>query len=492
MYLFYPALGYVNLFEFHANIFIPFFLTFTFYFFMNNRFKAFLILSFLSLSCQENVSLIIFMFGFYALLNKKSLRWVITPFILGGLWFVFTLNFIMPLLNNGNVNFFTLYSHLGNSFTEIIKTIILKPIFVLKQFFMVNKGIFLLQLFVPVSFLAFFAPRILLLAIPIFLQHLLSLRPSETSIYYHYTAETIPIVFIASIYGLKYILKNAEFIKLRYRATSIFLIVIIIFSNLRIGPQLYLVKYLSAFRMKAIDREKERLLKIIPKDASVVATFEFLPRLSLRNNLHSFHFIYSGHYTLTSKKYEVPKDLTYALIDFDDPLTFNTYYSPRNSKNIREFLIPDNWGVVEAVDNIVLFKKQYQSKIKLYEILNSKDNFGSSATKINEINDKITLLRCDINKDMQVKERVSLIFYWECHEKMNEDYAIILKFLDKNNKFFYEKLIFPCYRIYPTYEWNKGEIIRDWHYIFIPEDFKDAIFNVEIILFDQRELMIRT
>ena len=55
------------------------------------------------------------------------------------------------------------------------------------------------------------------------------------------------------------------------------------------------------------DNIKAELLSKIPNEASVVSTFEFMPHLSTRKDLFSFHHIYWGYYTLSDKIYNLSK-----------------------------------------------------------------------------------------------------------------------------------------------------------------------------------------
>jgi uncharacterized membrane protein len=88
IYLMYPPLSWMYLVSIKAEIFAAPLLLFTFYYFQKEDFKKFLIFMLLSLMCKENISLVIFMFGIYALLNKKDKKWIIMPVMAGLLCFI--------------------------------------------------------------------------------------------------------------------------------------------------------------------------------------------------------------------------------------------------------------------------------------------------------------------------------------------------------------------------------------------------------------------
>lgn len=90
-FLFYPFLVGQHFNAPHEMCFLPPFLLFAFYFFLTQRFRNFLIFLFLCLSVKEHMALVSVMFGLYALVLRRSRRWVLTPVVIGLLWAVFSL-----------------------------------------------------------------------------------------------------------------------------------------------------------------------------------------------------------------------------------------------------------------------------------------------------------------------------------------------------------------------------------------------------------------
>ena len=163
---------------------------------------AFLILSLL---CQENISLIAIAFAFYALLNGRRGRWFHVPLILGLFYFILMVFFIMPRLND-KVQFIKIYSHFGNSISEVIRNLLSHPIKTLTFMFSAPKLAFLGALLAPVSFLSLLSPVSLIPICLVAAQRLLSLRASEATIAYHYQSEFIPFIFFSAVYGAKRLL----------------------------------------------------------------------------------------------------------------------------------------------------------------------------------------------------------------------------------------------------------------------------------------------
>lgn len=479
LYLIYPPVGLVNLFEFHPDAFTPLFLLFTFYFLIKNKFNLFVIFMILSLLCKEDVSIAVLMLGVYAAFIKKSKRWIFTPLFSGIIWFTLSIFIVIPYFNKGQYSYTVFYSHLGNSFPEMIRTAISHPILVLKSMFSTHKLKYLIQLFVPVSFLSFFNLPALLITIPTFMRNLLSANPATSSINYQYTATLIPFIFISTVYGLKRILMfNA--IK-KYSNVIITLVLFTgVISSWILGPQLHLINEILIYRSDYLDKVREKFILSIPKDASIIATFGFLPKLSNREKLYTFHYVYFGREKVEKKKYILPKDTEYALIDFRDYLTFHVFYTPEGGKNIRRFLEEGNWGIVKIVDDIVLMKPNYISDYKFYELIDHPIIQNKEEIAINE---RLAFMGYDVDK--RYIDRIPILylsFYWKCIEKIHKDYLMVITISDKEGKVILQKAQELCYNIYPTSDWSAGEIIKANYWIKLPLNIHRTEYRIDMAL----------
>lgn len=485
IYLFYPAMGYVNLFEFHPTVFAVPFLVFMYYYFEKKDFKMFVIFMCLSLICQENISLIITLFGIYALFIKKGAKWAFTPFLAGIIWFYIMIFKIMPYFNKDTIHFTSIYKHMGNSVAELLGFVILHPIKIINIMFSWEKIAYLFKVFLPVSFLPLFDLRIFITTL-VFMQHLLSSRSSEYSIYYHYTTEIIPFIFISAIYGIKRIL-NSRFLK-NSKAKLIFILGILmtsVISNVCLGPQSRLAAYSRDFKKGIMDYEKQDSVNKIPDTAGVVSTFEFLPKLSGRQHLYSFHHVAMGFYTLSDKPYALPDYAEYALLDFNDFLTFNLFYTPgRSDVNLRKFISTGNWGIVDMRASIVLLKKNYPGIYSLYRVFDKPPLISHEV--LIKIDDNLEFLGYNAAlEDTLGKKHIKLTLFWRAAEKLKKDYGNFIDILDSkgNLKYRFKKPI--CYRVYPTYIWQKEEIVGEDYVMLIPEDIKGG-YSVQIGVFDYR------
>lgn len=463
-YLLNPCLWYANLFEFHLlTIALPF-LIFSFYYLEKERFIPFAVFTLLALLCRADIALIIFMLGIYALLRRKSYTFSVFALMLSAVWIIVGVLVIIPSFR-GSVRYDLFYGHLGGDFPEIFKNIFLHPLSVLKFILTPLNARFLFHVLFPVCFLSLPAVKELSILIFPLLQHLISLRGTEHTIYFHYTAPLIPFVYISAIFGLQKLLKIKFIAALRKNFLCFVFVSFSLFANFWYGPLGTIDEYAHDLIKKDFyDEERDRLVQTIPKDAPVVSTFRFLPGLANRGELYSFHYIYSGRRTLSLEKgHQTPEHVTYALLDFTSPLMVGSFKRSDSDINMKRFLMDDNWGLVTSAGNMVLFKKGYKSKSNLFEILTSypgEQGITEIGTNMRLLDKKITL----DTHDNRTYVRVSLLL--KCLDKMDDEFWILFVLFDAQGRIIQKEFHPVCYGIYPTVRWEPGQLIRD-NYIML-------------------------
>lgn len=485
LYLLYPPLAYINLNEFHPESFIPFIQFFLFYFFLRNDFKKFVIFMFLLLFIKENMSLILIMFGLYALIKRKGKKWVILPMFSGLFWFFVYLKFIMPFLNKGRVEFYSLYAHLGNGLTDIIRSILFHPMKIFKILIRPDRLGYIFKLFSPLMFASFLSPLILLIVLPNFLQHLLSLRLSEVDIRYYYPSESLAFIFIAAVFGLRSFL-NFKLV----RAFSKFYSWLIIISALFITVQLYPFKIVfarlnpnRADRLSAV--VKDSFVKMIPDNSVVMSSFEFLPKLSnSTDNLYSFHRVVTGSYH-KGMKFEAPKNLDLALINFEDLPTYYAFLSDRAKarSNVRAFFTANSWCPVKADGDIVLFKKNSNPCLNLFNISKFRGKKNDSSDLIF---DTFKLDNYSVEKfNLKKGESVKLTLRWRLINKTEKDYALRIRLSDTRGREVFVSNHPLCYDIYPVRLWDTQDAIEENFWISIPKDIDSGTYRISVKPFER-------
>jgi hypothetical protein len=275
----------------------------------------------------------------------------------------------------------------------------------------------------------------------------------------------------------------------RYLKRDMFIIIFIAIAvshSLCVGPLTQLIGGYRVYIKDKKDCQKENFLARIPPDAGVVATFEFLPRLSHRKNLYSFHHVVLGYHTLSTKPYLLPKEAEYGLLDFRDNVTFNrTYVIAENADvNLRNFMRDGNWGVVDMADSIVLLKKNYKSKYALYKsgLKEPKIHHRVNATAAGELE----FLGYNVNNRYRDdSEKISLTLCWRILKPATHTYISYIEIID--NKGSRYSLLKPiCYWIYPPTAWRTGEIVSEDYILSLPEQI-GHIHSVRIGVGDYRK-----
>ena len=294
-YLLYPALHWVNWFDFHPIAFlVPFFLT-AFYFYEAGKFGWMWAFLALSASTQEDAILVVAFFGIY-LIFKKEWKIGIAVILLSIFYFLVSTQLIMPRFGGGLLRL-DRYAQLGGSFSEIFKNVFLEPSLFIKTIFMWPKLTYLFWLFLPVAFLPFLAWREMILLIPGLAQNLLTLYPNQFSGTFQYDSALIAGIFIATVYGLKKANDLFVFLaaakqpsglpagKTHKKVICVLLSAALLAFLIRspISPFNFPTELFQKNPRAEAFRE---ITKIIPKNASVAAHTNLVPHLATRERIY--------------------------------------------------------------------------------------------------------------------------------------------------------------------------------------------------------------
>ncbi len=465
LYVLYPGLAFTNLYEFHPTVFATFFLSWTLWMYHTRRFGAFALFLALAMLCQENIAFAAVGIGAVALLQRRSWFWSVFPFVFGGMYFVSVVRVLMPHYNRDVINFLLLYKGLGETPGVILRTLLLNPAKVLGIVATAQKGFYITSLFLPVAFLPILHPVSLVAVLPFLSQHLLSTRPSDTQIYFHYTAEIIPFIFYSFIFGLDRLLKRWNAAVVRWPFIGFLFVVAVVFS-LVIGPQTGAVRDLfGGLRPTPRDRIKEEMLAKIPPSAGVVATFEFLPHLANRAGLYSFHHVYTGFYTLSDKTYELPETTQDALIDFIDVRTFKGFYKKGRTKNLKAFFGSGQWGIEDVQDGIVLLRKGAPDRYRLTDVL------AEAPAPQHPVNKKTQegLVLLGFDTDAGRPGFLHLTLYWSLERPVDREIELFFDVMDDVGLRRRRLLRPSCYLMHPVWAWQPGTYVREEHYLPLTE-----------------------
>lgn len=282
-YLFYFPVQRTVLFDFHAVALSTTFLLFALYFQEIKKWRWFYFFVFLSLLTKEHIGLVIFMLGLYQIFFKKEKKIGLITALLGMVFFVITVYFIIPYFRGGE--------HFASSYFYNIRGRI-KSI--------IKDGLSYSKMILTPSLYSLFSPISFLISLPEWAINVLSMNNNMTSFYFHYNCVIVPFLFYSLIFGYK----NFEsFVKNKIIKKSVF--ILFIFLNLwsiyQYNPLPYFVKRpvkyqeINQITKKSINlwREKLKDEKIIVSTTPKLAPF-FTNRITYHNFLYDTAFAEMG------------------------------------------------------------------------------------------------------------------------------------------------------------------------------------------------------
>ena len=373
-----PATGYIALHEFHPEAFTAPFLLLMLQARLRCSLRAHWGWLVAVLACKENMALLIAAYCAVQAVHARKrplaeLRaWYLWPMALSVLWFLVCTKLITPALNSGNLDYLALYDRLGASGGDILLKSITQPQRIFGALFQsLSQGNLLWALLLPFLAVPLMRPRWLLIAAPILLQHLLSWRSSEWTIYFHYAAPLLPLFWIALAEGAAGIDRWTPVPVPIRRSLPFLVIAACVAAQIFLGPAGDIAATTANWFSGEQTRARKRaFISQIPPEASVLAPLPYLSHLAMRENLYSLHYVLKGLKTLSRSTYSPPPPTDFVLIDYDDSATFDAvagYYHPAmktvdgrvipsSDRLLHEFLQRCSW-TVRASDELTLLRQ---------------------------------------------------------------------------------------------------------------------------------------
>ena len=373
-----PAAGYIALHEFHPEALTAPFLLLMLHARLRRSLRAHWVWLIAVLACKENMALLIAAYcAVHVVLERKRpmaelCAWYLWPMALSVLWFLVCAKLITPALNSGSIDYLALYDRLGASAGDILLKAITQPHRIFGALFQsLSHGNLLWALLLPFLGVPLMRPRWLLIAAPILLQHLLSWRSSEWTIYFHYAAPLLPLFWIALAEGVVGIDRRTPVSAPIRRSLPFLVIAACVAAQIFLGPAGDIAATTANWFSGEQTRARKRaFLSQIPPDASVLAPLPYLSHLAMRENLYSLHYVLKGLKTLSRSTYSPPPPTDFVLIDYDDSATLDAvagYYHPAmktvdgrvipsSDRLLHEFLRRCSW-TVRASDELTLLRQ---------------------------------------------------------------------------------------------------------------------------------------
>lgn len=276
-YLAYPAVGFLNLADFHPVAFTVPLLFLASWALLTERGWLFWVAVLLALSTKEEMVVPIGAWGMVSLLQRGKRRVGFGLMALAGVWAVLCFSFIIPHFNEGRpYRFWSLWSQLpgfseqdgvgGGAGGASVATV----------------ALFLVHLFLPLGFLPFLGLRALVVCLPSLAYLLLGGRPALHSVGYQYPAVLIPWLFLAVVEGLRSVRPVTR--RRFYRLGLAFLLVGTVGIQVALNP-VYLYAQAGMFRPEPCHEQALEALAQIPPGAGVATINRLGPQVVNRRVL---------------------------------------------------------------------------------------------------------------------------------------------------------------------------------------------------------------
>lgn len=295
VYLLNPSMQWTNIYDFHGvSLAIPFLLS-AFYFAYERKWLGYATFVFLAILTKEEISLFTAMLGLVVAFLFKERPIGFVTFVCSVIWFLAMVFWVIPFFSQSGtywaLDWFSPLNLEKNGLAQVqVPSLI-------NQFTLSKDAInFYLLLLKPFGFLPLLGLPWLVLSLPELSINLLSSQAQMRSIMFHYDSGIIPSLVIASIFALKYInlflhfLKGklkikSTYIKLFFYLVLLYVLVVSIrvnyhYSPLPTTPSCWCIMY----QVKDEDREFEKVLRAIPRGATITSSSEIRAHLTRREN----------------------------------------------------------------------------------------------------------------------------------------------------------------------------------------------------------------
>ncbi|WGT68002.1 DUF2079 domain-containing protein [cyanobacterium endosymbiont of Epithemia clementina EcSB] len=203
VYLLYPLVFNLNIFDFHSEVIALPILFWAILAAKNNNFYRFLSAIIIILSCKAVLSLTVAAMGLWLLFFERKRLCGSTALGLGVFWFLITTQVIIPQFSGEKVAALGRYSFLGDSVGEILKNFFLNPGIFLNKIFTLANLEYLILLVCPVIWgLSFSHLTPMVAAIPQLGLNLLTDYQPQKDLVHQYSLPIIPFLLLSNIYTL--------------------------------------------------------------------------------------------------------------------------------------------------------------------------------------------------------------------------------------------------------------------------------------------------
>jgi uncharacterized membrane protein len=285
-----PALGWLNLENFHPDSFEVPLVLFALYFMTERRWRAYLVMVLLLLSVKEDVPFLVVPLGIYVALRHDRRMGLITAYT-GAIWFIVTVFFLGPFLSGASAGSLDAFRVPFGGLLGLISTALRSPWEVAEYMLSAAKIKYLIQLLTPVFFLPLLTAGSLI-ALPAILFNLLSTFSYQANIRYHYTSLIIPVFAWAAVLYTGRVKDPGS-----RKALAFAVLLASLFAAYAWGPSQWSREPARFYDPQSAEaRAAAEAVALIPDDAVVSARSRLATHLTHRERVYDFPTPFAASY----------------------------------------------------------------------------------------------------------------------------------------------------------------------------------------------------
>ncbi len=204
IYLLYPVIFNVNLFDFHPEVLAVPALFMAVWAARARRKIPFLGSLIVILGCKAVLALVVVGMGIWLVWIEKRRSYGILSICLGISWFIVATQLIFPIFKGGEHAALSRYSYLGDSVLEVIVNLLIQPQILLGRIFSWDSLVYLILLLAPVIWgLSLRGLVCVLPTVPILVINILSDSALQRDLIHQYSLPVVPFLILALIHSVR-------------------------------------------------------------------------------------------------------------------------------------------------------------------------------------------------------------------------------------------------------------------------------------------------
>jgi uncharacterized membrane protein len=286
-YLLYPAVEWINWWQFHPDALIITPLMFAYWLGTRRRWGWFWVAVAVTLSCKEDAGLAIFALGICLWLKHRQRAQGLITATAGAAWFLICTKLIIPLANGGGAPFYVSnFPDLGSSIFSIIGNFFFHPSRWIKLVTARSRWTYYAQMFWPVALLALLEPLVLLIAAPQLFVNTISATSDSYNIHFFLTAIVTAGIFLATVEACGKRGRTAAGRRFMVGLT----VAAALASNVAWSPSPISVNFHSGIWVPPHPQDEaiNLAISVVPKNAAVSATYDIDDHMTHRALVYEY------------------------------------------------------------------------------------------------------------------------------------------------------------------------------------------------------------